>query len=89
MRHWKGGRPKDGNVGRLRVQSKEMRSPVRISFAARMVLVGVRRFRAPISSVGPYKPQAFPGGPDLSIGRAAKGGRVRFGVVSEAILCLM
>ena len=35
------------------------------------------RLRAPSSSLGPYRPHAFPGGPFLSSGRAVKGGRAR------------
>jgi len=72
---WKGGRLKEGRDGRSSVQSRDTRSPDRISCAACFVVVGVSMFIAPNSSSFPYKPHALPGGPFLSKGRLLNGGR--------------
>lgn len=55
--------------------SVEIRTPVRISVAeAASTRAGVKRWSAPSSSDGPYRPQAERNGSDLRRGREENGG---------------
>lgn len=57
----------------LNGQSREIRTPVRISLAASTMISGVSRFKVPSSSFRPNRPQEFPRGPVGSSGSASKG----------------
>lgn len=61
-------------------QSSDTRNPCWISCAADAMTSGVSRLSMPSWSLGPKRPQAFPGGPLGSRGRQSKEGQ-GFGVI--------